>query len=229
MEYYILKPGAKVNLQEKIIFDKKNVLSKKENRNGPVVHLFYHEMKDKSPVIKRTFDWIFGVILYMVHIISKPFIIVLFKLSGVKKVHAEYNACGQHGILIKTRIYNIGLRQAENNYTSKLKQINRVQKFFLRTGLFKLPQLTGVFKNNYSLVGPELLEESFAEKMLTSYSECHKRFAPKPGIFSPVTYFVPSDNEMKNKEKLTEDLAYAARQTFTNYLRILFFRNLVIR
>ena len=48
-------------------------------------------------------------------------------------------------------------------------------------------------------------------------------------IFSPVTYFIPSDDPLKNKQRLTEDLNYASRQTFTNYLRILFFRKLVIR
>lgn len=217
------------SLQEQIIIDRREFMSKSEFRNGPAVHLFYHEMRDKAPVLSRVFDWIFGVLLYLTHLVTKPFVILLLKMSGVNQTRVSFNAAGQHGIVHPTKIYNIGLEQINNNDPSHLTEMKWIQKLLLKTGMFKLPQIRGVFKKTCSLVGPELLEEQFARKMMSNYSECHKRFSPKPGVFSPVTYYIPSADPQKNKQRLNEDLKYSGRQTFTNYLRILFFRKLVIR
>lgn len=199
------------NSVQKEIFKKGEIYSQEENLEDPVVDLFYDELKDHSPKLRRSFDLLFGSMAYALYLIINPFILAYLKLSGVKSPYLHFTGVGQFGSTIKARIYNIGYYQYTNN--EDLTNKTSPYHFLYKTNIFKLPLIINVLKGNISLVGPELLDESFSLNMINKYTDFHKRFAPKPGVFPTACYYHSENSRRDFTNELQQDLIFACKQT----------------
>lgn len=204
-----------ISLQEKILLDKQ-IFTPENKIIGPSISLFYHELTNKNPKLKRFTDITIGILVYLVHLLLKPLIVVGLKLSSGSDIYQKFTAVGKNGQSFQCKIYNIEYSQLDalqNKETPK-----GFSRFILRSGLYKLPLIHKVFKNELSLVGPQIFEENFAFYFSNIYTETYKRFSATPGLFSPSSYYSCDSVE----ENLRKDLDFVANQSFNKYIRILF-------
>ncbi|MEX0662221.1 MAG: sugar transferase [Balneolaceae bacterium] len=169
--------------------------------------------------MRRFLDLLFGSFLYVLYLLLNPFIFAYLKLSGVDSPYRYFNGIGQFGNILRVKIYNIGYYQSvDDDAFSKTTSPNH---FLYKTNLFKLPLVIRVLKGNMSLVGPQILNDKFALELIDKYTDFHKRFAPKPGVFSPSCYYRFENRQDDYSNELRDDLNYASRQTLKSYLNTL--------
>lgn len=204
-----------VSLQEKILLDKQIFIPESEV-NGPTISLFYHELTNKSPVLKRITDFVIGIFVYLAHLLLKPFIVIGLKLSSSSAIYQNFTAVGKHGHTFRCKVYNIDYSQLDRLQNREMPK--GFKGFLLKTGFYKLPLIHEVFKKKMSLTGPQLFEENYAFYFSSLYTETYKRFSVFPGLFSPSSCFDDDSAE----ENLQKDLEFVANQSFSKYIKTLF-------
>jgi len=209
---------AAKSVQEKILHDRQ-VYTQEKKVKGPTIDLFFHELNDESPKMRRFLDLFLGSFLYLFYILINPIIYAYLKLSGVDTPYRKFKGVGQFGNIIEVKIYDIGYYQALDDeiFTNACTP----KPFLYQTNLFKLPMVPQVLKGKLSLAGPQVLEENFALRLINNYTDFHKRFAPKPGVFSPSCYYSYEKSKSDFSTELKEDLSFAGRQTLKSYLSTL--------
>lgn len=211
----VLADVKATSVQEKILQDRQTYTQEKKVE-GPVIDLFYQELRDQSPKIRRFLDLLFGSLLYLVYLLLNPFIYTYLKLSGIKSPYREFTGIGQFGNPLKVKIYNIGYFQSVDD--APFDKGTPPVHFLFKTNLYKLPLTPEVLKGNISLVGPQILEESFAMDLINKYTDFHKRFAPKPGVYTPSCYYRFENINEDFENELEKDLRYSSKQTIKTYL-----------
>ncbi len=214
----MISSHSDISIQEKILQDRQTY-TQEQKVKGPSIDLFYHELNDRSPKMRRLLDLVFGSMTYILYILLNPFILAYLRLSGVSSPYREFNGVGQFGNIIKARIYNIGYYQSVDDDT--FSNTTTANHFLSKTNLFKLPLVIHVLKGHISLAGPQVLEDKFALELMNKYTDFHKRFAPKPGLFSPSCYYSYENSHSDYSNELRKDLNYASRQTLKTYLNTL--------
>jgi len=212
------------SVQEKILFEK-HYFVKTDELEGPIVELFFHEIKDQAPKLRRFFDLLFGTLLMVLHLLLFPFIALGLKFSGKKSIFQPVEGIGIFGRPLSTKVYNIGVTQFETTNQESSNRFNFFCRILYTFNMFKLPQLWYVITGKMSLVGPELLSDRYATKYVNAFTDFHKRFSPLPGVFAPVSYYIPPGKKATPNYNLKKDLIYSCKQSMKQYFRILFSKN----
>lgn len=205
-----------VSIEEKILLDKHP-----DNRKnvGPTCDFFFHELKDKSPRIRRFMDLIIAIPFSMVHVVTLPLFYVILYMSGCKKPLRKFKVTGVFGKEITITTYNTGTFQC---LVLDRKKRSVAQRFFHGTGLYKLPLILKVLRGHMTLVGPEPIDSECAIIFSNYYTHFYKRYVTRPGIFAPSTYYLtPGYTPEKQISSIERDLAYVRKQNIFSILKVL--------
>ncbi len=97
------------SVRERILLEKQyHIVGNKIN--GPTTDLYFHEIKEETPLEKRILQLLFGLVLSLIYVITLPVFWIMLKLSGVKKSFYECVATGKQGKQFKIKVYNTGYR-----------------------------------------------------------------------------------------------------------------------
>ncbi len=81
------------------------------------------------------------------------------------------------------------------------------------SGLYKLPQAINLIKGDISIKGPEPLKTDVAMVYVQKYTDFYKRYAVKPGLVSPTSYFTLHDDQFSPEKRLKSELKYLVSNT----------------
>lgn len=213
------RPQTIVNfasVQERILLEKQTYIP--DNKiNGPRTDLFFHEIREKGSLLKTLFNYAAGALLVSLYYLTLPFICLLLKVNG-KSCFRSFEGVKKYGDTFGIKIYNIGYRQfaSDSEYKPSI-----VQKFLYKTGLYKLPMAPHILQNNINLVGPQVVCEEECLDTVNELTDFYKRFAIKPGYFSPVCFYTVSSENDDVAGLFRKELSYIRGQSSFNYLKLL--------
>lgn len=209
------------SIQESIIYEKQP-MEDKPSKKGPTVDYFFHELARDDNSLQRITDIIIGFIGFIFFIISYPVVGLLIKLTSKGPVFEKIKCPGYRGIIFTLytyRIHRLNDKIKSNRYT--LKSFTGLGKILHGLRLDKLPATINLLKGDISLVGPVIFPEMRSYELNSHYTDFFKRYAIKPGLFSPSYHRI---DELTNYDAsdLKKDLNYVQYPTLNKDLKILF-------
>jgi lipopolysaccharide/colanic/teichoic acid biosynthesis glycosyltransferase len=162
-------------------------------------------------LIKRLIDIFFGLIGFVVFVITYPFIAVIIKLNSKGPVFFKQPRVGQHGKpfdLMKYRTMKSG--SATNIWTTDgdVRIAGFVGKMLRKLRLDELPQSINILKGEMSLVGPRPEQVHIVENLKQQIPFYNERHSAKPGLTGWAQLFVYAGTVEESKRKLEYDLYY---------------------
>lgn len=203
----------RINLNGEIVSVEEEILTRKHafipisEIKGPSTELFFHELENRNISFESRKDKFIGVLLTFLYLTTLPVVYLLLKLDGVSDILQKNKINGLNGRIIEIRHYNVGVKQSDKPIA---KNHSRIQKVLFQTGLYKLPMSIHLIKGELSFRGPEPLCEKTAKQFMEKFTDFYKRYAVRPGVVNPSTYF-NNEAEKSFKEELKFILSKTAR------------------
>ena len=163
--------------------------------------------------MKRIFDLILAIFLFLVLLISLLLIAVLVIATSKGPVLYWSDRIGKNNKIFKMPKFRSMLIDTPTVATHLLDNpdsyLSPIGGFLRRSSLDELPQLFNVIKGNMSLVGPR--PNVFAQQELYSKSEWEKRNSVRPGITGLAQALIRSSGTPDERTRL--DLKYVEKQS----------------
>lgn len=208
---------AAVSVQEKILLEKQLPFNP-DQRKGPTVELYFHELAKGKTVGQKTLQVIANSLLTLVFVATLPLVAALIKLSSSEPIFARKRVTGRRGVVFTQYVYPTEHSTSERNFW--------FGSLLFRSGLYKLPSVINVWQGNMNLVGPQPYPVEYNNQWNQEFSDFYKRFSFKPGLLSvadPITN--PTDATQMN-QALQQELRYVLNPSFKKDCRRLIGRNL---
>jgi sugar transferase EpsL len=168
--------------------------------------------------LKRIFDFIVALLLFILFLPLMFLIAVIIKTSSIRTIFFIHERPGRFGKpirLIKFKTMN-DKRDDKGKLLPNKERITPLGNFLRKYSLDELPQLVNVIKGDLSLVGPRPLEMRYL-KLYTV--EQNRRHEVKPGITGWAQ--VNGRNALSWEEKFKFDVWYVDNLSFLLDLKIL--------
>ena len=143
-------------------------------------------------IIKTTFDYFMGLILFLVSLPIILLISVAILISDGRPIFTSHQGLGINGELFRVRKFRTNLsgcmsrRLDDQHLRAELRELKSgtfVARLLFQTGLDKLPELLSVLRGNLSLVGPRTIIPD--EEFFDSQSFHPSLLTVKPGWTGP--------------------------------------------
>ena len=200
---------------------------------GKLDHPFYDHLR-------RLVDYFFGVILFIIFLITLPFVAILTKLTSRGPIFFVQNRSGLHGKVFKLIKYRSMFALATDGSAETdgvkfaAKNDDRVTvfgKFLRRSRLDELPQCLNLLKGDLTLIGPRPERPEIVQILTEKMPYYSLRHIVKPGItgWAAVRQNYTADLE-SSLVKLQYDLFYIKNRSWLLDISIILRTiNLVVR
>lgn len=184
------------------------------------------EKKQSYEIIKRLFDFIFGILLLIISLPFWPLIATVIKLESRGKAFYTQTRVGQSGRPFKMVKFRSMIRDAEKDgpkmTSRKDSRITKFGNFLRKSRLDELPQLWNIIKGEMSFVGPRAERPEFHQELKSEIPFYQERYLIKPGLsgWAQIKYGYGSSVE-DNFEKVQYDLYYIENRSFIFDLSII--------
>lgn len=185
--------------------------------------------------IKRTFDIVMAIIIFIVGLPFMAITYFLVKLDDPKNFiknpaffkQSRIGAGGNEFNMIKFRSMRVHDPEKFSKYAGKNdSRITLVGKFIRKTRLDELPQLINVLKGDMSFVGPRPEWDILGREYENKINLYRLRYAVKPGLTGWAQVMYPyGENIDDAKKKLEYDVYYIKHQNFILDM-IIFFKTI---
>ncbi len=199
--------------------------SKTENFEGIPLFSILKTPTEKvySLFIKRCFDLIFGIPIFIIFCILLPFLSVLIKLDSKGPIFFKQERIGYKGK--KFFIYKFRTMKYPYNFTPPFtlpedERITKIGHFLRRYNIDELPQIINVLKGEMSLVGPRPI--SVDDKYFFDFPEFEIRNRVKPGITGLSQIYGLTGSHREPEERFQYDLYYIENWSIFMDFSILF-------
>jgi exopolysaccharide biosynthesis polyprenyl glycosylphosphotransferase len=176
------------------------------------------------PLIKRVIDFIFGLLIGSVFIITFPFVALLIKVTSKGTVFFKQNRLSTNGksiIVYKYRTMKTGT--ATNTWTkTNDPRITNIGKFLRRTRIDELPQALNLIQGTMSLVGPRPEQVNIAKSLDSEIPFYNSRHMIRPGLTGWAQIHGYAGTTEETKRKLQYDLYYLKHKSLLFDLEIIF-------
>lgn len=174
-----------------------------------------YQSKKFYNLIKRLFDFVFGILMLVAFAITFPFVAIAIKLSSSGKLFFIQERVGQEDKIFKVYKYRTMSGDVTNTWTMQNDpRITWVGKFLRRTRLDELPQFINLLEGNMSLVGPRPEQVNIVRELAYQIPFFDERHVVKPGITGWAQLNVYASNLEETKLKLQYDLYYIKHRSF---------------
>jgi len=165
--------------------------------------------------VKRFFDIVIGLILFILSIPFYPIIIALVKIGGGRKIFFIQNRIGQDNK--KISIYKFRTMTEDENIADR--KITKMGNFLRVFRLDEIPQLVNVIKGDLSLVGPRPETPELVNLYKENISYYNVRHLIKPGLSGWAQIYQTNHPHHQadidnTKIKLSYDLFYIKNRSF---------------
>ena len=158
--------------------------------NVPVLDIFDKPIADWNMVIKSTFDWIAGSLIFLLALPVMAAVALAIKLDSPGPVLFRQRRLGFNNEVIevykfRSLFHNRADPTARQTVTKDDPRVTRVGRIIRKTSLDELPQLMNVLRGELSLVGPRphAVEANTANKLWEEVVDGYfARHRVKPGI-----------------------------------------------
>lgn len=175
------------------------------------------------PIIKRTLDIIFALLIAFIFLLTFPFIAILIKLSDRGKIFFTQTRLSVNGTpftIYKYRTMRAGT--PNNTWTADHDpRVTPVGRFLRQTRLDELPQWINILRGDMSLIGPRPEQAGIVEKLKEEIPYFESRHAIRPGLIGWAQLHVYAGNAAESKQKLQYDLYYLKHRSFLFDVEIL--------
>lgn len=187
------KVEDKIHLEKQIPFSS-------EEKKGPHVDLFFHELTSEKHLLQKILGFLGSTILSLIFFLSYPLIALLIKLFAKGEVIQKVSTTGRRGIVFERYLYPTKDTQTKESYF--------FGTFLKKSSLYKLPSILNVWKGEMNLIGPAPYAQEKCNKWNKEFSDYYKRFALKPGFF-PVADVITNSSELEQVARsLEKELNY---------------------
>jgi exopolysaccharide biosynthesis polyprenyl glycosylphosphotransferase len=171
-------------------------------------------------LIKKIFDFILALIVFLISFIFWPFIILAIKINSPGPIFYKSTRVGKNGQLFKVYKFRSMYYLPENKNWSrwsseKDSRITSVGNFLRKNHLDELPQLINILKGEMSFVGPRPMEKKLFDLCIDANPLYYLRNIVKPGLtgWAQLNYHYAAclDDELK---KFEYDLYYLRNRSF---------------
>lgn len=208
------------SIQESIIYEKQP-MENQPSKKGPTVDYFFHELARDESRLQRMTDIVVGLISFIFFIITYPIIGLLIKLTSKGPVLEKVKCPGFRGIIFNLYTYRIHPSTDKvNSNQYALKSFTSLGKILHSLRLDKLPASINLLNGDIRLVGPVIFPEMRSYELNSHYTDFFKRYALKPGLFSPSLHRIDELIEYDASD-LKKDLNYVQFPTFKKNLKII--------
>lgn len=192
----------------------------------PVMHLSRYNPRPEFVYLKRLFDLVASLVLF---IITSPILIIIaltikfFDNGPVFYKQVRLTKDGREFKLIKFRSMRV---DAEKDGVARLStgenddRITPIGKFLRKVRLDELPQLFNIIKGDMSIVGPRPERPEIAEEYEETLPEFSLRLQAKAGLTGYAQVYGKYNTTPYNK--LEMDLMYISNPSLLEDLRIIF-------
>ena len=174
-------------------------------------------------LVKRLVDLLFGLIGFLIFIITLPVLAALIKFTSKGPVFFVQERVGLHGRLFKVfkyRTMNTGT--PTNTWTSvNDPRITRFGRFLRQARLDELPQFVNLIMGNMSLVGPRPEQRHIVGELKRVVPFYDERHLVKPGITGWAQLNVYAGTVEETKIKLQYDLYYIKHRSLLFDLEVI--------
>lgn len=151
------------------------------------INKLHEPLKSKYLPLKRLFDIIFGILLFIPSSIVILFFMALVRLETPGKCFYSQKRVGLMGkTIVVTKLRSMYSNAEKNSGAVWAKKnddrVTRVGHFMRKTRIDELPQLLSVIRGDMSLIGPRPERPEFTEKFSKEYPGFEQRLRIKPGL-----------------------------------------------
>lgn len=151
------------------------------------INKLHEPLKSKYLPLKRLFDIIFGILLFIPSSIVILFFMALVRLETLGKCFYSQKRVGLMGkTIVVTKLRSMYSNAEKNSGAVWAKKnddrVTRVGHFMRKTRIDELPQLLSVIRGDMSLIGPRPERPEFTEKFSKEYPGFEQRLRIKPGL-----------------------------------------------
>jgi exopolysaccharide biosynthesis polyprenyl glycosylphosphotransferase len=171
---------------------------------------------------KRFIDIVFAFLMFIIFLLTFPFIYVFIKLTSSGPVFFVQERVGKYGNMFQVYKYRTMNSGVVDTWTEKNDpRITSFGKFLRKSRLDELPQFINLFKGNMSLVGPRPEQVQIVETLRAGIPFYDERTFVKPGITGWGQLNVYAATTEESKLKLQYDLYYIKHRSFMFDLEII--------
>ena len=163
-------------------------------------------------IIKRIFDILFSVIIFVLTLPFWPFICLAIKIEDKGPVLFTQERLGRNNVPFKLRKFRT-MRVQDNDFhpvSDNDDRITKVGKFLRKTRIDEIPQILNILKGEMSLIGPRPERPSLAQELNKEIPFYNQRTVIKPGItgWDQICGEYHSPSVEDTYKKLQSDLYY---------------------
>lgn len=194
----------------------------------PIVNVSDKPLTDiKVYILKRTFDLVFSLAALLLLSPLLVLIALITKVGSPGPVFFTQSRIGQYGKSFKIYKFRSMYANLEEipipSQGSKDPRVTPWGRFMRKTRLDELPQFFNVLKGDMSIVGPRPLTFYDAEGIMEVAPEYRFLLSLRPGITSfGQVHFGHARNVEESVERLSFDLEYLKKNSFSDDIRIIF-------
>ena len=175
------------------------------------------------PAFKRIGDLLVGLIIFLVFVITLPFVALVIKLTSRGPIFFKQTRRSTNGstfTIYKYRTMKCGT--ATNTWTEKNdSRITSVGKILRKLRIDELPQWMNLIRGDMSFVGPRPEQERIVEQLRTEIPFFDSRHTILPGLTGWAQLHVYAGTTEESKRKLQYDLYYLKHRSFLFDLEII--------
>ena len=195
----------------------------KNEKNGPELELFFHELKPDKSIGRTIINYFVATCGFLLMIVLYPVIAVSIKLSTSGPVIRKIETEGRSGKIFER--YEFATQHNRSDAFIKSpqeKEYFTAGKILAQSGLHKLPAVINIFKGEMNAVGPVALDRSESTYWNNIFDDYYKRHAVAPGL---ITIYKPENTagafpDIENQ--LKKEFRYIGKPTLTKDIKILF-------
>lgn len=184
--------------------------------------------KREYEIVKRIFDFVFGLVIGGISLIIYPFIMLAIKLDSTGPIFFRQTRMGRAGrpfTLIKFRNMITDSKDGSAEGASgpvwaseNDSRVTRVGKFIRKTRIDELPQIWNILRGDMSFIGPRPERPEFSGKLKEQVPFYEERHLVKPGLtgWAQVKYKLDFKGGMTvsdTTEKVQHDLYYVKNRS----------------
>ncbi len=181
-----------------------------------------HYGKRTGWLLKRVLDLVLGALMFIVFVLTFPFIALAIRLSSAGPIFFTQERVGYLGrifTIVKYRTMRVG---SGDTWTAAADaRITPVGKILRRLRLDELPQSMAILAGTMSLVGPRPEQVHIVDMLRKEIPFYDERHAVLPGLTGWAQLHVYAASIAESKEKLSYDLYYVKHQSVRFDLEIL--------
>jgi len=175
--------------------------------------IFSRSNLDGYKVIKRFFDFVGGILLFIISLPLWPIIALLIKIDSRGPVLYRSVRIGKNRkefLIYKFRTMVRGADKMGPSWTLKGdSRITKIGKILRSTHLDEMPQVLNIIKGDISFVGPRPEEEKLTELYEKEIPFYEYRFLMKPGVIGWAQINYPHGSSIEDaRKKLEYDFYY---------------------